>query len=87
MKKKNIDVHPKRKAKNFQTEITKNERGMKYFSGTDVKSESIHLRSTIGLGCDVFGHLVQAASNTTWSMEEIKPELDERSSEWLPYYS
>jgi len=44
----------KKKGKNAQKEITKNERDMKHFSGPVVKSESIHFRSTIGLGCDVW---------------------------------
>lgn len=44
----------KKKGKDTQKEITKNERDMKYFSDTVVKSESLHLRSTIGFGCDVW---------------------------------
>jgi hypothetical protein len=58
---KKTDVHPKIKAKIPGKKLTKNERDTNNFSGTVVKSESIHLRSTTGLVCDVFGHLVQAA--------------------------
>jgi hypothetical protein len=54
-------MYKKKKRQKVPERNNKDRKRHEAFSGSVVKSESILLRTTIGLGCDVFGHLVQAA--------------------------